>query len=216
MVSSAIHNINIKVFHCSISFKAFYKEKIYEILRETAIFYAKNLKSEKADKHIEYIIKRKISSDVVAKFGLGASLSFNELPIYLKGKGYTYEEMTEAGVVDSKDGRFYDSLGGRLIIPLINQFNQVVAFAGRLLEKSDFAKYKNTRETPVFTKGQNLFNINNVKKLKNEKGLESLIIVEGQMDAISLYTAGFTIVVSSMGTALTKNHIQLLKKLLMQ
>ncbi|MBQ0099106.1 MAG: DNA primase, partial [Firmicutes bacterium] len=188
------------------------KERLYEILREAAIFYAKNLKSEKADKHIEYIIKRKITGDVVSKFGLGASLSFNDLPNYLKEKGYNYEEMMESGVVDSKDGRYYDSLGGRLIIPLINQFNQVVAFAGRLLEKADFAKYKNTRETPVFTKGQNLFNINNVKKLKNEKGLDSLIIVEGQMDAISLYTAGFTNVVSSMGTALTKNQAKMLKR----
>lgn len=188
------------------------KERLLEILRETALFYVANIKSEKAEKHVEYVIKRKITSEIIAKFGIGASLNFNDLPIYLRKKGYSNEEMVEAGVCDSKDGRVYDSMGGRLIIPLINQFGQVVAFAGRVLEKTDFAKYKNTRETSVFTKGQNLFNINNLKKLKNEKGLDSVIIVEGQMDAISLVSGGFNNVVASMGTALTKDQARILKR----
>ena len=105
----------------------------------------------KAGKHQEYLRSRGYDHAAVVKFGLGASLTFHELPSYLEQKGYSLEEMKEAGVVDQKEGnkRKYDSLGGRLIVPIINQFNQVVAFGGRLLEKSDFAKYKNTRETAV-------------------------------------------------------------------
>lgn len=70
----------------------------------------------------------------VRKFGIGASLDFNSLPVYLRRRGYTFEEMAEAGVVGSKNGRYFDALGGRLIIPVINHMNQVVAFCGRILE----------------------------------------------------------------------------------
>lgn len=188
------------------------KERAYSLLTDTARFYAGNIKKDGAEKHVEYVIKRGIPSDLVAKFGIGASLNFNELPSYLKEKGYTYEEMTSAGVVDVKDGRYYDALGGRLIIPIINQFGQVVAFGGRLLEKADFAKYKNTRETFVFSKSNNLYNLNNLKKLKNEKGLDGVIIVEGYMDTISLVQGGFHNVVASMGTSLTKDQARILKR----
>ena len=188
------------------------KERLLSLLTDTARFYASNLKKVEASKHVEYILKRKIPADCVAKFGIGASLNFNDLPKHLFSKGYTYEEMSLSGVVDSKDGRYYDALGGRLIIPIINQFNQVVAFGGRLLEKADFAKYKNTRETIIFSKSNNLYNLNNLKKLKNEKGLDGVIIVEGYMDTISLVGAGFHNVVASMGTSLTKDQARILKR----
>lgn len=188
------------------------KEKVLNLLTETARFYAGNLKKESAYKHVEYILKRKIPSACIAKFGIGASLSFSELPSYLLSKGFTYEEMLLSGVVDKKDNRYYDALGERLIIPIINQFNQVVAFGGRLLEKADFAKYKNTKETFIFSKSNNLYNLNNLKKLKNEKGLDGVIIVEGYMDTISLVGAGFENVVASMGTALTKDQARILKR----
>ncbi len=188
------------------------KERVLALLTDTARFYAGNLKKDEAIKHQEYILKRKISVETLAKFGIGASLNFNDLPKHLLSKGYTYQEMTLSGVVDSKDGRYYDALGGRLIIPIINQFGQVVAFGGRLLEKADFAKYKNTRETFVFSKSNNLYNLNNLKKLKNEKGLDGVIIVEGYMDTISLVGAGFSNVVASMGTSLTKDQARILKR----
>ncbi len=189
------------------------KERLLDLLVDTAKFYAKNLRSDGADKHVEYILKRKISSDCVAKFGIGASLNFDDLPKYLLSKGYTYEEMLASGTVGvNKNGRYFDSLGGRLIIPIINQFGQVVAFGGRLLEKADFAKYKNTMETVIFSKSNNLYNLNNLKKLKNEVGLNGVIIVEGYMDTISLVQAGFENVVASMGTSLTKDQARILKR----
>ncbi len=188
------------------------KERLLNLLVDVAKFYARNLRGENASKHVEYILKRGIPSDCVSKFGIGASLNFYDLPKYLLDKGYSYEEMLASGAVDVKDGRYFDSLGGRLIIPIINQFGQVVAFGGRLLEKADFAKYKNTRETLVFSKSNNLYNLNNLKKLKNETGLNGVIIVEGYMDTISLVGAGFHNVVASMGTSLTKDQARIIKR----
>lgn len=190
-----------------------HKERLLSLLKDAARFYAHNLKSDGAEKHIEYILKRGIKTEFVAKFGIGASLDFSSLPAYLKSLGYTDKEMVDSGAVGSKEGRFYDSLGGRLIIPVIDGFNNVVAFCGRILEKRDnVGKYVNTRETAVFSKGKTLFNLNNLKKLKNDTGLDSIIIVEGHMDVVSLVQGGFNNVVASMGTSLTKDQARIIKR----
>ena len=188
------------------------KERLLDLLKDAARFYVHNLYKPGAEKHMEYVNKRGISSENLMRFGIGASLNFNDLPAHLTKLGYTDEEQKASGAVGFKDGRTYDALGGRLIIPIINQFGQVVAFGGRLLEKADFAKYKNTGETEVFSKSNILFNINNLKKLKNEKGLDSVIIVEGYMDTISLAEGGFMNVVASMGTSLTKDQARIIKR----
>ena len=188
------------------------KERLLSLLKDCAMFYVKNLYTDKADKHLAYLRKRQVSKDFATKFGMGASLDFNSLPTHLASLGYTYTEMLDSGAVEVKNGRYFDALGGRLIVPIINQFNQVVAFGGRLLEKADFAKYKNTKETVVFNKSNTLYNINNLKKIKNEKGISEVIIVEGYMDTISLVQAGIENVVASMGTSLTKDQARILKR----
>ncbi len=188
------------------------KERLLDLMRATALFYVANLKSPKATRQVEYLIKRGITPEYITKFGMGASLDFHSLPKHLIEKGFTYEEMLEAGAVAVKDGRYYDSLGERLIVPIINPFNQVIAFGGRSLEKTSFAKYKNTKDTPIFSKNKVLYNLNAVKKLKNEKGLSEIIMVEGYMDTISLVQAGIPNVVASMGTSLTKEQARMLKR----
>ncbi len=190
------------------------RDNILKILRAAAHFYLNNLNSGKADAHVQYILDRKIPSPVVRKFGLGASLDFYSLPQYLLGEGFSKEDVVDSGAVavSEKNGRLVDALGGRLIFPVINAFGDVVAFGGRVLGKTDFAKYKNTRETLVFDKSKNLYNINQVKKLKKAAGLHDIIIVEGYMDTISLFQAGFTNVVASMGTSLTKEQARLAKR----
>ena len=148
------------------------KDVALKILLETARFYLSNLYGgdSRADKHLEYIQRRKISPSVAKKFGLGASLGFRELPEYLRSLGFSAEDMLESGVASlDKRGRPVDSLAGRLIFPIINSLDEVVAFGGRVMEKTDFAKYKNTRETIVFNKRKNLYNINLLKKLKREQ-----------------------------------------------
>lgn len=189
-----------------------YKQRLLDILRETAFFYVHNLKSEKGYEHAEYILNRNITAETAVKFGMGASLDFNSLPQYLKSKGYSYEEMVASGAVGKKDGRYFDWLGKRLTIPVIDQFNNVIAFAGRRIDGIKEQKYINTKETYVFIKGKTFFNLNNLKKLKNENGLDSVIMVEGHLDVVALSQAGFKNVVAGMGTALTKDQARILKR----
>ncbi len=188
------------------------RERLYALLRETALFYARNLPT--AEQHLKYLEKRRIDGKTVKTFGLGASLDYTSLTKYLSEKGYTYEEMIACGVVFKNDkGQYVDSQGKRLIIPIIDNFGKVIAFGGRWLEKTDKAKYKNTSETKLFIKNKTLFNMNNLKKYKSEVGtVDNIIIVEGYMDAISVYKAGVKNVVASMGTSLTVQQAKLLKR----
>lgn len=188
------------------------KQRLLDLLRDTALYYLANLKGDKAYPHVEYILKRGFTSQTVATFGMGASLDFGSLPNYLKSKGYTEQEMVASGACGEKNGRVFDWLGGRLIIPVIDQFNNVVAFDGRRIDGGKEQKYINTKETSVFIKGKTLFNLNNLKKVKNQEGIDCVIMVEGHLDVVSLTQAGFKNVVASMGTALTKDQARILKR----
>ena len=131
------------------------RDNLIKILLDSARFYLSNLYGGSADAHLDYISRRKLAPTTVKKFGLGASLDFYSLPDYLAGKGYKREDLVDSGALaEAKNGRLIDSQGGRLIFPIINAFDEVVGFGGRLLEKSDFAKYKNTKETMVFNKSK--------------------------------------------------------------
>lgn len=191
------------------------KDAVLQILLDSARYYLKNLYSgdKRATPYLEYMQRRKISPSTAKKFGLGASFDFTSLPSFLQGKGYRRDDLLASGVVsEDKKGNLADSLAGRLIFPIINSLDEVVAFGGRVMEKTDFAKYKNTRETIVFNKRKNLYNINLLKKLKREQKINEVIMVEGYMDTISLYQAGFRNVVASMGTSLTKEQARLIKR----
>lgn len=188
------------------------KDAILKILNDCAHFYLKNLNSGNADEHINYILSRKIPSEIVRKFGLGASLNFYDLPKFLLSKGYSKQDMIDSGAINEVDGRLLDAQGGRLIYPIINAMDEVVAFGGRVLKKTDFAKYKNTKETIVFNKSKTLYNINLLKKLRKTQTISEVIVVEGYMDTISLYQDGFKNVVASMGTSLTQEQARLLKR----
>lgn len=189
------------------------RDSLIAILLDSARFYLSNLYGGGAAAHLEYISRRKLAPTTVKKFGLGASLDFYSLPEYLAGKGYSREDLLDSGALaENKSGRLIDSQGGRLIFPIINAFDEVVGFGGRLLEKSDFAKYKNTKETAVFNKSKTLYNVNLLKRLKREQTISEVIVVEGYMDTISLYQAGFKNVVASMGTSLTKDQARLVKR----
>ena len=188
------------------------RETLLKILNDTAHFYLDNLKSGKAEAHVNYILKRQIPANMVRAFGLGASLNFNDLPKYLLSKGYTKQDIVDSGVVNEANGRLTDAQGGRLVFPIINSYNEVIAFGGRALQKTDFGKYVNTKETLIFNKRKNLYNINLLKKLKRSQTVNQVIMVEGYMDTMSLYQAGFKNVVASMGTSLTQDQARLIKR----
>ncbi len=188
------------------------KDRLFLLMRLAARFYLNNLYSGKAEPHLNYLEKRKLAPSTMKKFGIGASLDYRSLPAFLLDNGFTREECVESGACTLSENQLIDALGGRLIVPIINNMDEVIAFGGRLLVKSDRAKYKNTKDTLLFDKSKNLFNINLVKKLKRAGNISSLIMVEGYMDAISLYQAGFQNVVASMGTSLTKEQARLCKR----
>lgn len=185
------------------------KEKLYSLMKDAGRYYFFELQQSPETK--DYLKKRGISTATATKFGLGKSKDFESLIPALEKKGYTRKQMLDVGLIAEKNGKFYDSLGGRMIVPIIDPLGRVIAFGGRLMEKSDFAKYKNTKETLLFVKNRTLFNLNNVKELTRTQKLHNIIIVEGYMDVIALYQAGVKNVVASMGTALTVQQAKLLK-----
>lgn len=189
------------------------REKIYEVLREAALYYFKNLNKADAKLALEYFTKRKIDTQVVKDFGLGYSTGWQDLINHLKTKGYSLEIMQMAGLIDkSKKGNYYDVFTGRLIFPIINSQNNVIGFSARALDSQTMPKYRNTGDTLVFQKNNVVYAINLLKKLKQQEGLTEVLIVEGQMDVISVYKSGVKNVVACMGTALTLNHAKQIKK----
>ncbi|MBQ7466907.1 MAG: DNA primase, partial [Clostridia bacterium] len=190
------------------------KDRLIKLMKDAAYHYVENLKLPQAQPGRDYLVKRKISPEVARMFGMGYSINFNDMITYLTSKGYTLKEMETAGVIKYRDQKPYDAMGTRLVFPVIDVNNNVIAFCGRTLEANPtFAKYINTAETPLFSKTKSLFGINLVKK--NRLGAERkdyIIVVEGHIDVVSLHKAGFNSAVASMGTALTNEQANLIKK----
>lgn len=191
-----------------------YKERLYELMRATANYYHSNLMSEQGEKAREYWHSRGVDSGTITNFGLGYSLGYNQLVAYLRSLGYREKEMVDAGVVEFKDNKYFDALAGRVIVPIVNNLRQVVAFGGRVTQKDKLPKYKNTKETIIFDKSSELFGQNNIKKLQMQEKVSTIIMVEGYMDVIALYQAGIKNAMASMGTALTDKQAKLIKRYL--
>jgi len=188
------------------------KDTYLNILRDAAKYYYKNLSNPASKPALDYLKQRGLDAKTVLDFGIGYSLGWNEVVTYLMSLGYSREDMLAAGVIEQKNNNYFDAQAKRLIFPIINSYNEVIGFSARILEKTDFAKYKNTTQTLVFDKSRTVYNINNIKKIKNSEGLSQIIIVEGQMDVISLYKSGVRNAVACMGTALTQYHAKELKR----
>lgn len=189
------------------------KQQMAEICLEAARFYNSYLFSPQGEFAIEYLKKRGLSISTIKRFGLGLSPDWDSLKRHLYSKKLDLELAYECGVLGKKNDRYYDSLGERLIVPIINSMGEVIAFGGRSMKKDvDFAKYKNTQQTDLFDKSKNLFGLNLVSKKKKQGTLEYIIVVEGYMDAIALHQAGFDSAVASMGTSLTKEQAKLMKR----
>jgi DNA primase catalytic core len=182
-------------------------------MKETASHYHNNLSKPSAKQALEYMEKRQLSGSVATRFGIGYADGYNDLPDYLKSKGYTVDEMLAVGVVKQKDGRVYDPVANRVIFPIIDIYGNVIAFGGRTLESNpNFAKYLNTAETELFNKRNTLYAVNYLKKQRQLGPIPYVIVVEGYMDTISLHKAGFTMTVASMGTALTQSQAKMIKR----
>ncbi len=196
------------------------RAKLLSALKDAGRYYFNNLFSNhpNAENARKYLAKRQIERQSIIRFGLGCSLDFDSSIKYLNQKGYSNEILKKAGLVGEVDGRIFDAFGKRLTFPLINKEGEVIGFSARLLEDKELAKYKNTSATPVFNKSEVVFGINLLKKLRDENrrkdydGLENLIIVEGQIDVITMHQFGFENTVACLGTAITPMHARKLKQ----
>ena len=188
------------------------KNTVYDINRETAKFFHAYLMSEDGKWALDYLLNRGLSIKTIKHFGLGAAPdSWDMLINYLKSKGYTLSQMYTANVVGKSDrGGYYDRFRKRVMFPIINIRGNVVAFSGRAMPENEKkgGKYVNTADTPVFKKSENLFGINFAKNHCSEQ----LILVEGNLDVISLHQAGFCNVVAPLGTAFTNEQANLISR----
>ena len=188
--------------------RAILKSKVYKINEIAAKFYHENLYKPTSKEAQNYIKKRRLDNRTLKSFLIGYSGTFDELYRVLKSNGFTEEEILASSLVNkAENGRFIDRFRRRLMIPIQDTTGRFIAFGGRVLDNSK-PKYINSPENIVYSKGRNLFGLNIAKKGDTKK----LIIVEGYMDAISLYQRGITNVVASLGTALTEQQGRLLRK----
>lgn len=184
------------------------KDKVYKINEETARFYHENLYKPTAKEAQNYVKERKLNNATLKSFLIGYSGTYNELYKHLRSKGFSDNEILASSLVNKNDrGQFIDRFRRRLMIPILDVRGKVIAFGGRVLDNS-LPKYINSPENIVYSKGRNLFGLNVAKK----GDLKKVVIVEGYMDAISLYQRGITNVVASLGTALTESQGRLLRK----
>ncbi|MBQ4443564.1 MAG: DNA primase [Clostridia bacterium] len=194
--------------------KAEKNERLYEMMRLAARHYYNNFtKNPKAQ---EYMQSRGLRPETLRKFGIGYSVGGQALINELRAADYTLKEMSECSLIGTnmERGDHYDFLANRIIVPIFDAQGRVIAFGGRVLEKKEgVAKYKNSQETVLFHKGSTLYGLNFVKKLRLKKAVDSLIIVEGYMDVIALVEAGFENAVASMGTALTEQQANLMRRM---
>lgn len=185
------------------------KKKIYEINELAAQFFHENLYNPTSKSAQNYVKQRKMDNKTLKMFLIGYSGTNNELYNYLKKSGYTDNEIYASNLsIKTDEGKYIDRFRKRLMIPIMDTRNRVIAFGGRIIEnRKDTAKYINSNENLVYSKGRNLFALNLAKKTESKR----IIIVEGYMDAISLYQRGLDNVVASLGTALTEAQGRLLR-----
>ena len=188
------------------------KKRIYDINRDTARFFHAFLMSPGGKWALDYLTGRGLTLKTIKHFGLGAAPdSWDALIHHLKGKGYTESDMLAANVIGkSQRGSLYDRFRKRVMFPIINIRGNIVAFSGRAMpgEDKQGGKYVNTADTPVYKKSENLFGINFAKNVCSER----VILVEGNMDVISLHQAGFENTVAPLGTAFTTEQANLLSR----
>lgn len=187
--------------------------KDYEIYEYTMKYYLNNINTTDGSKAREYLLKRGINETIIKEFKLGYSGSSKDTFYRLAtNKGWDIETLNKLGLINKVNENVYDTFINRVVIPIENLKGEVVGFTGRIFNGEDnTAKYLNTKETEIFKKSSLLFNYHNAKNYIRDR--KSVIVVEGNMDAIKMSAKGFKNVVALMGVALSKEQIDILKRL---
>lgn len=188
------------------------KNTIFEINRETARFYHTYLMSPEGKWALDYLTSRGLSVATIRHFGLGAAPDgWDNLINHLKSLGYSIPDMIQANVIaKSQRGSYYDRFRKRVMFPIINIRGKIIGFSGRAMPGEDKmgGKYVNTSDTPVYKKSENLFAMNFAKNHCDQQ----VILVEGNMDVISLHQSGFENAVAALGTSFTEEQARLLSR----
>ena len=186
-------------------------DEIVNLNLRAAQQFSRNLSSPTGTIARDYLLKRAVTDETIKQFRLGyVPDAWRSLTDYIEGSGLSLKLAEQAGlVIAGKEGGFYDRFRGRLIFPIENIFGEIVAFGGRILGEGD-PKYLNSPESPVYIKGKNLYGLQKAKEAIRQSGF--CLIVEGYFDAISLWNSGVRNVVATLGTALTRDHLELLRR----
>lgn len=187
--------------------------KDYEIYEYAMKYYLNNINTTDGSKAREYLLKRGINETIIKEFKLGYSGSSKDTFYKLAtNKGWDIETLNKLGLINKVNENVYDTFINRVVIPIENLKGEVVGFTGRIFNGEDnTAKYLNTKETEIFKKSSLLFNYHNAKNYIRDR--KSVIVVEGNMDAIKMSAKGFKNVVALMGVALSNEQIDILKRL---
>ena len=188
------------------------QERLWALHKEAARFFHSQLYAPVGREALNYALGRGMNKFALTAFGVGyAPDSWDSLVNTLRKKGYTEQELRDSGLVtiSRKNGNLFDRFRDRLMFPIIDVRGNVIAFGGRVIKKdSEAAKYLNSPETLIFNKRKNLFGLNLAKKSKQPY----FILVEGNIDVVTLHQYGFDSAVASLGTSLTDEQATLLSK----
>ncbi|QNE68122.1 DNA primase [Fusobacterium hwasookii] len=204
------YRINIKEYNNTNSNENY--EKFYNIMEETHNFFMDKMFSQDSRGALEYLSNRGLDTDLIKEHQLGyASPKWSELYELLNSKGYSDEDLLALGLVKkSEEGRIYDAFRNRIIFPIFSPSGRIIAFGGRSLEKDDsIPKYINSPDTPIFKKGKNIYGIERAINIKNKN---YSILMEGYMDVLSANIFDFDTSIAPLGTALTEEQAQLIKR----
>ena len=189
------------------------KRQILQTINEEASnFFRGELLKEENKQALNYLETRGLGSEDINKFALGYARGDGKLISHLNSIGYSNNQIQEAGlIIESDQGNFYERFRNRIMFPITNPQNKIIAFGGRDLSGNSQAKYINSPETRIFQKKNILYNFYNAKNIRNTD--RKILAVEGYFDCISLSVNGFPNSVATMGTSLSQDQIKLLWQL---
>ena len=184
------------------------KDDYFDIYNMSNKFYQNSLFTNLGKNAIEYLEKRNIDKETIKKFGIGLSIQKVSLTDYLVNKKYSIDKLIDCGITNDNG---HDIFINRIMFPIYDLNGNTVAFSGRIYNTRDTAKYVNTKETDKFKKGKILYNYHIAKEQLKKN--DSIIIMEGQMDVIRASTIGINNCIATMGTALTKDHKNIIRNM---
>lgn len=189
------------------------RDRLFEAMEQATVSFENNL--EKEDKIKKYLLDRGLNTKTIKEWRLGyAKDEWRALLSNLEGKGFTKKELLDVGLLKKvlNEEKYYDTFRGRIMFPMFDNANRVIAFSGRTLKKDEKTpKYLNSPETSLFYKSEVLYGFNIAKNYIRK--LDYTVIVEGQMDLIMSHQSGVHNTVASSGTALTEIHLKKLQRL---